>query len=880
MRIPPVFLLCLIITALTFASEDPAKQKPPVHAVRLDEPVQIDGVLDEPVWDNEFGYSNFTQLNPLEGVEPSEKTVIRIAYDDEALYIGARMYDSAPDSIVARLSRRDLDINSDAVYFMIDPYYDRRSGFYFSLNAAGTLFDGTIYNDEFSDNSWDGVWRGKVHKDDTGWTAEMRIPFSQLRFKDKKEYLWGVNFLRVIERKKEEIFITYTPKNGSGFVSRFVDLTGIKNIHSLRNLELLPYARSKAAFTHPEADNPFDDGSKYTPAAGLDVKYGIGSNLTLDMTINPDFGQVEVDPAVVNLSDFETFYQEKRPFFIEGSSIFRFGQGGSRSHWGFNWGQPQLFYSRRIGRPPQGELPDHDYAEVPESANIIGAAKLTGKVGKNWNIGTIHSVTSREHAELSFDGRRYHAEVEPAAYYGVFRAQKELDNGRYGIGMLSTMTKRFFKDKTLRDDLNTDAVSFGLDGWSFLDADKVWVISSWFGGTHLRANRQQMLNVQQSSRHYFQRPDLKQARLDSNATSLTGTAGRVLINKQKGNIMFNSAVGFISPNFDVSDMGYMWRTDIINAHIGGGYKWTEPGKIKRHVYLLGAIFQSWDFDQNTTWKGFWQHGDFQFLNYTSLRYAFAYNPRTVSNRATRGGPLMLNPKGWQADLSLSSDNRKPFIVGFDINSYYQAQNDRFFSIGMKMEWKMKSNLTISFEPDMDWDIEYTQWVDSFDDPYAVNTFDKRYVFGSLKQKELSAGIRVNWTFTPKLSFQLYAQPLISNGNYTEFKELARPESYDFNIFDNQNITQNDDEIQIDPDGSGPAEAFTFDDPDFDFKSLRGNAVLRWEYSPGSTFYLVWTQRRADSEYQGDFQFNRSFKRLWTTKADNIFMIKFTYWWNM
>jgi len=875
-----IFLLCIITTAFTSSSEESIKNKPPVHAVRLAEPVHVDGLLNEPVWENEFGYSNFTQLNPLEGTEPTEKTVIRIAYDDEALYVSARMYDSAPDSIIARLSRRDMDYNSDSIYFIIDPYYDRRSGFFFGLNAAGTMSDGTLFNDEFSDNSWDGVWTGKINKDDFGWTAEMRIPFSQLRFKDKQEYLWGVNFFRIIERKKEDDFITYTPKNGSGFVSRFVDLTGIKNIHSLRNLELLPYARSKAAFTHPDADNPFNDGSEYTPAMGLDVKYGLGSNLTLDMTINPDFGQVEVDPAVVNLSDFETFYQEKRPFFIEGSSIFNFGQGGSRSHWGFNWGNPRFFYSRRIGRPPQGELLDNDYADVPESANIIGAAKITGKVGKNWNIGTIHAVTSREHADMSLGGRKYQAEVEPATYYGVLRAQKEIDNGRHGIGILSTMTKRDFKDQTLQDDLNNDAYSFGLDGWTFLGSDKEWVISSWVGGTYLRANQQQMLNVQQSSRHYFQRPDAKHVWLDSSATSMTGTAGRILINKQKGNFIFNSALGFISPKFDVSDMGYMWSTDVINAHIAGGYKWTEPGKITRNISLLGSVFQSMDFDQNTIWKGIWQRGEFQFINYTYLIYSLAYNPQTVSNRRTRGGPLMLNPPGWQADINLGSDNRKPFIVKFDIHSYNQAKNDRSLSVGAEMEWKLRPNLTISFEPDMDWDIENTQWVDCFDDPFAVNTFAKRYVFASLKQKELSAGIRVNWTFTPKLSFQLYAQPLISTGDYTEFKELAKPKSYDFNIYDSQNIIQNNDELQVDPDGSGPAEPFTFDNPDFDFKSLRGNAVLRWEYSPGSTLYLVWTQRRADSEYHGDFLFNRSFKKLWTTEADNIFMIKMTYWWNM
>ncbi|MBN2412444.1 carbohydrate binding family 9 domain-containing protein [candidate division KSB1 bacterium] len=874
------YLLLFITPAFASALQFTNENKPPMHAVRLNEPIHLDGVLDEPVWENEFGYSYFSQLNPLEGKETTEKTVVRIAYNDEALYVGARMYDSAPDSIIARLARRDLDTDADAVYIALDPYYDRRSGFYFGLNAAGTLYDGTISNDEWTDDSWDGVWEGKVQIDDLGWTCEMRIPFSQLRFKDKDEYLWAVNFLREIERKKEEDYIVYTPKNGSGFVSRFVDLIGIKNIHSSRNLELLPYTRGKAAFTHPEAANPYDDGSQYTPGAGLDVKYGIGSNLTLDMTLNPDFGQVEVDPAVVNLTDYETFYQEKRPFFIEGASIFNFGQGGSRSNWSFNWGSPNFFYSRRIGRPPQGELPDNDYADVPESANIIGAAKITGKVGNNWNIGVVNAVTSREHAEYSLDGRNYKTEVEPASYYSVLRAQKEIKDGRYGIGFLSTLTNHFFQRNDLQDELNKNAYGFGIDGWIFPESSKTWVISSWIGGTHLRANREQMLNVQQSSRHYFQRPDAKHVHLDSSATGMTGAAGRILINKQKGNVIFNSAVGFISPGFDVSDMGYMWNTDVVNVHIGGGYKWTEPGKIIRNADLLAAVFQNMDFDQNIIWKGVWHRGDFQFVNYTSFNYALAYIPETVSNRQTRGGPLMLNPPGWEADFSIGSDNRKPFTIELDVNSYNQLKNDRFFSIGVEMEWKVKPNLTISFEPDMDWDEEYSQWVDFFDDPTAINTYAKRYVFATLKQNELSAGIRINWTFTPKLSFQLYAQPLISTGDYSEYKELAKPKTFDFNIYDSQNIIENIDELQVDPDGSGPAESFTFDNPDFDFKSLRGNAVLRWEYSPGSTLYFVWTQHRSDSEYQGDFRFNRSLKKLWTTESDNIFMIKMTYWWNM
>ncbi len=300
--------------------------------------------------------------------------MVRVAYDDQAVYVGARMYDSDPKAIVARLGRRDAELNSDAFTFYVDPYHDRHSGFFFTLTAAGTFSDGVLNNDNWRDNSWDGVWEGKVKIDDQGWTAEMRIPYSQLRFQRKEERLvWGVNFQRTVSRRNEEDYLVFTPKNGSGFVSRFVDLAGIENIKPPRRLEILPYVTAKAEFAQHQPGDPFNDGSKLSSAVGSDFKLGFGSNLTLDATVNPDFGQVEVDPAVVNLTDVETFFEEKRPFFIEGSSIFQFGHGGASSFWGFNWGDPDFFYTRRIGRALQGNLPAADFVDMPTGQPLISA---------------------------------------------------------------------------------------------------------------------------------------------------------------------------------------------------------------------------------------------------------------------------------------------------------------------------------------------------------------------------------------------------------------------------------------------------------------------------------------------------------------------------
>ncbi len=478
----------------------PAPQQ--VRAIRLGggQAVTIDGLLNEPLWQSAEKLTGFTQRDPTQGAVPTESTVVYVAYDDAALYIGARLYDSHPDSIVARLARRDQGTNSDRFQIYIDPYHDKRSGFYFGINAAGTLYDGTLFNDDWDDDTWDGVWEGKVTRDATGWTAELRIPYSQLRFVRKNEYVWGINFRRDIARKNEFDYIAYTPRDGRGFVSRFPDLVGIERIEPPRRREILPYATSRAAFTHQPAGNPFNDGSKFDPGFGADAKIGLGSNLTLNATVNPDFGQVEVDPAVVNLSDRETFFNEKRPFFVEGSSIFEFGFGGQSNFWGFNWSGPSFFYSRRIGRslglpgaPDKGYVDGPDgahilgYVDGPDGAHILGALKLTGKVAGSWNVGGLTAVTARERATLQDSlGGRWGQEMEPLATYGAYRAQKEFAKGRQGLGFMTTFAGRAFDDPTLRDFRNNNSTTLGADGWVFLDSAKTWVTTAWVG-RHTRA---------------------------------------------------------------------------------------------------------------------------------------------------------------------------------------------------------------------------------------------------------------------------------------------------------------------------------------------------------------------------------------------------------
>nr|MBA3555151.1 carbohydrate binding family 9 domain-containing protein [Gemmatimonadales bacterium] len=576
---------------------------PAVRAARLAGQLVLDGVLAESDWAAAPAVTTFFQADPTEGAAASERTEVRVLYDDAALYIGARLFDRAPDSVSAQLARRDRATSSDRFLVYIDSYHDRRSGFFFGINAAGTLYDGTLYNDDWDDDTWDGVWDGQVSRDSLGWTAELRVPFSQLRFQKNGGYHWGINFAREIARRNERAYLVFKPKNGSGFVSRFPELEGLSDVAPPPRMELLPYLTSRAEFLGHDSGDPFNDGSRYAAGAGADLRLGLSANLTLTATVNPDFGQVEVDPAVVNLSDVETFFEERRPFFVEGASIFEFGYGGANDFWGFNWSNPSFLYTRRVGREPQAEEPDAEFTSVPAGTNILGAAKLSGKAG-SWSLGGLSALTSREHGEFSADGRRWRAELEPRTYYGVYRAQKEFAEGRQGLGVIGTATHRFFQAPELRDELNAGGLALGVDGWTALDRGRTWVLTGWAGLSRVTGTPERMRSLQESSVHYFQRPDAGHLGVDRDATSLSGFAGRLTVNKQRGDWMFNSAFGVVDPGFEVNDLGFQARSDQINGSAVVGRRWTRPGRLFRNVRLNLATFRSWNTAGDLTWTGY------------------------------------------------------------------------------------------------------------------------------------------------------------------------------------------------------------------------------------------------------------------------------------
>jgi hypothetical protein len=879
-----IFLFLLILRNALPSQDNTSDLK--IVAVKATEKIVIDGLLNEKVWQN-TGYANLVQQDPDQGIKPSQHSEFWVAYDDEAIYFAAKYYDTNPDSIMARLVRRDFIWGdpSDGCVLYLDSYRDKRSGYFFYVSAAGALADGLIENDvkQPNDLTWDAVWEGVPNIDENGWTIEMKIPYSQLRFNEGDEQVWGINVERFISRRFETDMLAYTPRNESGFTSRFPNLVGIEGITPPARIEVLPYVTQKAEYIGHAPGDPFNTGERYPFGIGLDVRAGLSSGVTLNGTINPDFGQVELDPAIVNLSDVEYSFTEKRPFFTEGVSIYRFGRGGTNNNVGFNWPAPNIFYSRRIGRTPQSGLPNYDYADIPNGTHILGAAKISGQIYDGWKIGTIHALTKREIADIDLGGQRSGIEVEPLTYYGIFRAQRDFNSGNQGIGFLTTYTNRFFKDQSLQSAINKNAFVFATDGWTFLDDENTYVLTGWAALSNVSGSKDRMIALQKSPQHYFQRPDVSYLSVDSSAASLTGYSGRVMINKNRGRWTFNTAIGMISPKFEINDLGFGAYSDLINAHFFTSYRWNEPTDFYQNAGVHAATFIGYDFGGNKTSHGYWFDSYITLRDYYGGDVSFTYSPQTLNARRTRGGPLTVNPESRSFTIDLYTDNRV-WWVAYLGGSIVSDADEKSHSIYTTFEFKVLPTLTLSVGPQFSKESLEAQWVRRFSDPTATETYDNRYVFAHLDQTTFATDIRADWIINPKLSFQIYLQPFIASAKYNDYKYLAKSKSFDFTKYGENGSTiqetispDGDISYTLDADGTGPSEESSIGNPDFNYISMRGNAVLRWEYMPGSTLYLVWTQSREDINSNGDFRFGKSMDNLFSVRPDNIFMLKLSYW---
>ncbi len=850
-----------------------------VHAVRAASKISLDGVLNDEAWARALPESDFTQRDPVEGAKATERTELRVAYDESAIYFGVRLYDSEPPKIVRQLSRRDNYSDADYLTIQLSPYHDRLTGAIFEISAAGVQRDAVISNDVFTDYSWEGVWESAVRIDDEGWCAELRIPFSQLRFPAADHHTWGINAARFVHRKNETDWLQMVPKNESGTASRMIDLDGIDGLEPHKHLDLMPYVVNRSEFIEPSSpNNPFNDGSRLFGTTGLDIKYGISSNFTLDATVNPDFGQVEVDPAVVNLSAFETFFQEKRPFFLEGANVFNnFGRGGSNNFWGFNRQEPNLFYTRRIGRSPQGNA-SGDFVDRPGGTTILGAGKLTGKTKNGWTFGLVEAVTGREYAGIANGGRRSKVEVEPLTNYMVGRVLKEKNRG--GVGFLTTGVERDLTLPALRDVLPNRAYLAGTDGYFYLDKDKEWVVTGRLAMSAVRGSAAAIDRLQRSSQHYFQRPDAPQVKLRPGATSLQGWTGSLNLNRQRGNTTVNASLWSVSPGFESNDLGFQTGGDAGGMHAVVLWRRPNPDKWTRSRYAWLGKWWTWDFGKRVTGNGIQGEAGFTTMSYWGFWLNGGKFWRVLDNRLTRGGPAATGNGGGYIATGTYSDGRKRISFNANVNYGWNEPAAWNANGNVGVNLKPTSSLTISTGPSVNRSRGNAQYVRSVTDASATETYGGRYVFADIDQFQISMQTRVNWILSPKMSLQVYAQPLISVGDYWDFKELARPRTFSFSRYGREIgdiAVDANRQYSVDPDGRGPASPFTFSDPDFNFKSLRVNAIFRWEWRLGSTLYFVWTENRQDNSSPGQFSAGRDIGRLFTAKPNDIFLVRLAYW---
>jgi hypothetical protein len=869
-----------VVQCLADQQPAPAQpEAPTVKGVRAGTSIVLDGRLDDEAWRAAPPATGFRQRDPEEGAPATEATEVRVAYDDEALYLGLRMHDREPQRIIRRLSRRDEGFDADRVAVYLDPHHDHLTGVQLQVSAAGVQADAVIYNDTWDDSSWDAVWESAVSVDEGGWSVEMRVPFSQLRFPASEHHTWGINVQREIRRKNETDWLELVPKKESGLASRMAHLVGLDGIRPRRSLELLPYAVGRGEMVSPDSSrDPFNDGSRAFGAAGLDLKYGLSSSLTLNATLNPDFGQVEVDPAVVNLTEFETFFDEKRPFFVEGSQLFgNFGRNGANNFWGFNRSEPILFYSRRIGRNPQGSA-EGDFVDRPSATTILGAAKVTGKTTHGWSLGVIDAVTGREWARtVDASGVRGHHQIEPFTNYFVGRAHREWK--RAGLGTLVTAVDRGLGDEELAGLLVKQAYVAGFDGYYFLRDKKDWVIAGRLAGSWIDGQPAVLDRIERSPPHYFQRPDTRNPRLQPEATALSGWTGSLNLNRNSGNVQANAALWAVSPGFESSDLGFNFRADRWGGHGLVTLRKTDPDRYTRTRSFTLAKWYALNFDGERQGDGINAFFNAQLRNYWFTGGNAFFRFRCQNDQLTRGGPSVLAGTGWGGGGWVESDSRKRVQAVLEHfvnrNEFGNHHRETFASI----QFKPSSSVKVSLGPG--WVRSHTeaQYVSTVDDPLASLTYGHRYVFGALDQTEVSMTTRVNWILSPRMSLQAYIQPLVSVGDYDRFKELARPRTFDFHAYGADRGTlarQSGGGFEADPDGPGPAAPFTFDDPDFNFKSLRLNLVFRWEWRLGSTLYVVWTQQRQDEANPGQLRLGRDATDLLDAPADDVLLVKVTY----
>ena len=865
-----ITLMMLIGFIQVFAVNDSLRSYIPSRVIG--NPPVADGVLGENEWPDDGWESGFVQQKPLEGQAGSQQTSFKIMYDNDHIYVAYRVYETEPEKISRRLSRRD-EMEGDMVGIQIDSYFDKTTAFFFWVTAAGVKIDGVnVDGTNSEDISWDAVWTGRTAIESHGWTAEMRIPLSQLRFSHAETHTWGLQVIRYIQRHNEVDIWQPIPRDASTWVSRFGTMEGLIGIEPKRQIELMPYLVASTERYKKEESNPFRTGKSSGISAGFDGKIGITNNMILDFTINPDFGQVEADPSEVNLTAFESYFEEKRPFFVEGRNILSFGvtPGDNESS------SDNLFYSRRIGRSPHRDLSDYDYTDAPTNTTILGAFKLTGKTRNGWSVGLLESVTSLERAEVILSENREKIDIEPVTNYFIGRLQKDFNKGTTRVGGMLTAVNRNLDDAAMNN-LHRSAYTGGVD-FNHTWKDRTYYLNIKGMFSHVIGDTSAIQETQESSARYFQRADASYVNYDPSRKSLSGHAGIVEFGKGgNGHWRYTTWINWRSPGFEINDVGFQRRSDDIFQVIWVGYRYYKPFGIFKEINMNFNQWSGWDFGMNNKYSGTNINANTRFKNQWSYSVGLNRDFAQRSNNILRGGPSMLLPGGNNIWSSLSTDYSRKFSAGVSFNLFKgDESSDDFRNLNLRLTWTPMNALNISVLPFYSKYNTMLQYIET-------NNMqgDTRYIFASLDQETIGLPVRINYGITPDLTIQYYGQPFISAGKYTQYKMITDPKADDyqsrFRNFSEAQLRYNSDNeaFDVDEDLNGTVD-YSFDKPDFNAFYFISNLVIRWEYLPGSSVYLVWSQKRSDNQSLGNFRPGPDMEHLSTIYPQNVFLIKVSY----
>jgi len=843
--------------------------------------IAVDGRLDEAAWRAAAPQTNFWQREPHEGGRSRFATEFRVLFDDEALYIGVRAFDPEPGRIRGLLTRRDVESSSDWISVKIDSYHDRRTAFDFMVNPAGVQRDVFHFNDIEMDPSWDAVWESGARTDGQGWTAELRIPYGQLRFPHSPEQRWGLQVMRRVQRTQELSVWSPWPKEATQEVSLYGNVVGIRGIQPTRRLELLPYAVMGAHLYSPENADPLLDGHDGVTGLGVDVKVGLGSNFTLSGTINPDFGQVEADPSQVNLSASEIFLQEKRPFFVEGADIFRFSLGQ-----GDNANTESLFYTRRIGSAPHTDPYDYgDYVDAPDVTTIYGAAKLSGKTAGGWSVGLLDAVTGQEEGTVVTEGQSageaQRLVLEPLTNYAVARVRKDLREGRTTLGAALTSVHRSL-DGTDLGWLHDQAYTGGLEAVHRFWDDR-WTADVRLVGSYVHGSAEALDETQTSSVHYFQRPDAENLDYDPTRTSLTGGEALWSFGKTGGGHWRGQLGGDLrTPGFEVNDIGYERNADYYFQWVWLQYREDKGGDFLRQYWLNFNSWRSWNTAGETLFSGGNVNGTFDTPSYWGGNAGIGIDLNERDPSGLRGGPMLRRDPVYPAWINAWSDLRKPVSVTLSAFGFYAPFSDsRGGNASALVSVQARGNLELSLGPSLAYNLDDNQYVDEVEDMSG----DPHYILGRIDQVTAGLTLRASYTFSPRMGLQLYAQPFLSTGRYTEYKEPAAPlaRKYDerYHNFQAGELMDAGDIRSVDRNGDGVPE-FEFERADFNFRELRSNLVFRWEYRPGSTFFLIWSHGRTSDPdtTDGRFRPGHDLSSLVDEAGEHVILAKLNYWFGL